>query len=803
VLHALTRLALRRGRLVVLLVLLAVPVLALVGGGVADRLTTGGFVDPGSESARVARLLDEVFDAGPSNYVVLARTEAGTVESPENAAAGLELTGAIAAQPGVDEVVSFWALQGVLPDAVNPLRSTDGTAGLVAVRLGGDEDAQRETAGALEALVGRPDASWTARYDTRPGGEVEISRSTAEQAEHDLRVAELVATPLTLVALLLIFRGWRAAVLPLVVAVLAVLGTYVVLTVLTTVTDISTFALNLTSALGLGLSIDYSLLLVARYREELGAGREPSIALHRTMQTAGRTVLFSGATVAASMLALLVFPIAYLRSFAYAGVAVVVTACLATVVVAPALLAVMGTKIGVARAQTGHGGWRAQTARVVRRPWPWLIAVVGILVVLGIPFLGVDPGRIDDRVLPVDAPARQVADEIRRDFDVRDLNTVAVVAPEVAPDDAGLVLAVEQVLLDVPGVARVDSVLGSSTPAGRLPIQLPADRFTGDGATWFAVTIEAVPDTDEAEASIAELRTGLDRIDTPLLVGGATASTADAVDAVVAHLPLALAVVGVVTLVLLFMLTGSVVVPIKALVLNLLSLTATFGALVWIFQEGHLGGVFGVTATGRIDVFTPVLMFCIAFGLSMDYEVFLLARIKEEYDLTGDNDLAVIDGIGHTGRLVTAAAVLLSLVFVAISTSQVTIVKMFGVGLAIAVVTDAFAVRATVIPAVMALAGRANWWAPRFLRTLHLRWGMWENEPVLLPADAGPTVLLPELPMPVRPPPPSEHTVAIPAAAMRTASLVIPAPAPPAPPAPTDAWRADTTAHLDHLTPTK
>ncbi|MDY7104743.1 MAG: MMPL family transporter [Actinomycetota bacterium] len=748
--------ALRRRRALAVAIAALVPVLALLGGGVADRLSVGGRADPGAESVRGAEVLEETFAAGPSNLVMTAEAVEGRVEDPANVAAGTALTERLGEVAGVVEVTSFWSTQAVVADEANPLRSADGRTAIVSARLAGGEAEQQGTVEAVAELavefsdVAAPDLEAPAldapALDVKVGGAAEVGRSAAERAEKDLHVAELIATPITLAALFFVFRGWRAAVLPLIVAALAVLATFVVLSGLSTVFEINVLALNLTTALGLGLSIDYALLIVARYREELAAGRSEHSALVRTMQTAGRTVLFSGATVAASLVALLVFPVPYLRSFAFAGVAVVATACAATLLVAPVLLASWGRRLGTARAgadsEGGGGFWTVQTRRVVRRPIPWLVAVMAVLIVAGLPFLGIEPGNLGDRVLPTDDPARQVAETIRTDFDPAALDPVAVVAPDVAPADVAGVSAIEATILATPGVARVDGVLGTATAEGRLPPGPAAARFrsaddiTTDG-TWFEVTLADGPETSEANDTVRRLRTNLDAFDGELLVTGSTAATVDAVDGVTSRLPLALGVIALVTLALLFLMTGSVVVPLKALVLNLFSLTATFGALVWVFQDGHLAGLLGVTATGSLDTFTPVLMFCIAFGLSMDYEVFLLSRIKEEYDLGGDNDAAVISGIGHTGRLVTAAAVLLSIVFVSIATGTTAPVKMTGVGLTIAVLTDAFGVRATLTPALMKLAGRANWWAPRPLRMFHLRWGLWEHEPLLLPDQPG------------------------------------------------------------------
>jgi RND superfamily putative drug exporter len=375
---------------------------------------------------------------------------------------------------------------------------------------------------------------------------------------------------------------------------------------------------------------------------------------------------------------------------------------------------------------------------VLRRPALWALASTVILVALAIPFLALRPGRIDERVLPEHADARQAMETVRDDFfGITQANPIAVFVPGADATDEDAIEAYEGAVLAVPGVSRVDSPLGFRQFIGR---QGPVDyneRFADEAGVWFNIVSTYEPEDERIEGLVEAIR------ETPgpyeeVFVGGPLASTVDTVDSVLARVPLALLIIAVVTFVLLFMLTGSVVIPVKAVILNLLSLTATFGALVWIFQEGHLAGWLDFTPTERLDIFTPILMFCIAFGLSMDYEVFVLARMKEEYDLTGSNREAIVNGLARTGGLVTAAAIILTIVFIAISTSGVTIVKMFGVGLGLAVLIDAFIVRATLIPALMALAGRFNWWAPGPLRRFHLRWGIWESDPVEVPVREEP-----------------------------------------------------------------
>ena len=737
----LTRLAIHRRRLVLTGAVLLLPFLVLLGGNVEEHLSVGGFDVADSESSRAQRLLEDDFDSGSEDWVLVLRATDAPLTDPEVTEAGRELVAEIAGTDGVLRVASLWEFEELLApvaalvdENLDPLLSDDAQVGLVAAVLAGDEDDQRETAERLDELAGEAE-HWTAQAT----GSAQVALEGSEQAEEDLARAELIAAPLTLLALIAVFRGVRTALLPLAVAIYAVLGTFVVLTTVAQVTTVSVFALNLTTGLGLGLGVDYCLLMVARYREELATGRSAEVALERTVQTAGRTVLYSGATVASSLLALLVFPAAYLRSFAFAGVGVVAVACGAAVILLPALLSLLGRRVGSSVGPAAESFWGRQARRVIRRPLLYIGAVGAVLVLAGIPFFRFEAGRIDDRILPEDAGARQAATLIREELDIAELNGVAAVVAEMPADDRAATEALRADLLVLPDVARISDAAGFAAPDQPLPLPPGAfnEQFAAVDGTgqWSRITPAVAPDTPEAEALVASIR-GLEAtVPGELLVTGTTATTIDTVDAVVDRLPLALLIIAVVTLLVLFMMTGSILVPLKAVALNLLSLTATFGSLVWIFQDGNLADALGFTATGTIDVFTPILMFCVAFGLSMDYEVFLISRIKEEYDLRGDNDEAIVEGIGSTGRVVTAAAVLLAIVFVAIATSQVTIVKMFGLGLMIAVIVDAFLVRATLTPALMKLAGRANWWAPEPLRRFHLRFGLWENEPIQLPDE--------------------------------------------------------------------
>ena len=720
------------GRMLAVLGVMLV-VFAVVGGGVEERLSVGGFLDPDAESSQVADALEEDFGTGSYGFAVLLEPKDKWVYTDLNVPEGERITEAIKEEPGVLEVASFYNIPDPAP-AMHPLRDFQGNMAVIAVKLAGTEDEQRDSAEQLHETYVRPNEF----FDITATGSVEISRMAAVEAEGDLQTAELLAAPFTLIALLIVFRGLRAAILPLVVAVFAVLGSFMALTIVVQFTEISVFARTLVTVLGLGLAIDYSLLMVARFREERGAGRAVELAVSRTLQTAGRTVMFSAATVGSSLVGLLVFPVVYLRSFAFAGVAVVTSAAAAALLVVPPLLIKFGAKMGSAP-PTPDSFWGRQAGRVMKRPLVWLLVVGTFLVFLGLPFARFEAGRTDERVLPESLDARIAAETIQEHMSWPMLNPIQVHAPGLDSNDDERILDFTNQMLEVEGVMRVDSKVGffrkeSSTAPNWLSGHFASQDGEASAGTWFNLVSWWDFDDPRVEGLVEELRT-TDTSFGELSVGGNNAIVIDTVDAVTARVPAALAVIATVTLVLLFFMTGSVLIPIKAVLLNLLSLTAMLGALVWVFQEGNFADRLGITPTGEIDVFTPILMFCIAFGLSMDYEVFLLARIKEEYDLSDDNEQAIRVGIGRTGPVVTAAAVLLAIVFVAIATSGVVIVKMIGLGLGLAVISDAFLVRATLTPALMKVAGRANWWAPGPLRRFHLRWGIWETDPVVVPGS--------------------------------------------------------------------
>jgi putative drug exporter of the RND superfamily len=720
------RFTVRRRKTVLVATAVFFVVAAALGGGVASRLSSGGFEDPSSESERAGDAIEREFGEQQPDLILLVTAKQGTVDDPEVAAAGSALTARLASERGVARAISYWDL-GSPP----PLRSTDGRQALVVAALSGDEDAVHDTAEELSPRYSGSQGPITVGV----GGFAEVFRQINKQVEEDLLRGELLAFPIVLLLTVLVFGSVVAAGLPLVVGILAIVGTFLVLFVLSLLTQVSIFSLNLTTGLGLGLAIDYSLFVVSRFREELRAGRAPHNAVVRTVQTAGKTVAFSAVTVAISLAALLVFPLAFLRSFAYAGIGVSLLAGAVSVIFLPALLAVLGPRVNSLRLwrrepkPVGEGVWHRIAMIVMRRPVPIAIVVVVLLLALGIPFLRIQFGLPDDRVLPADLSSRQVQDDIRTRFSSDEGGALQVVATGIGDPTIRTVevdgYAAE--LSRLPGAARVDAFTGSYIDGQQVagPGPLGA-RFQADDATWLSVVPSVEPYSDAGERLANAVRDA--RAPFPVLVTGPSAELVDSNESIFARLPIALGLVALATFVLLFLMFGSVLVPIKALILNVLSLSAVFGALVWIFQDGNFSSVLDFTATGTLPASTPLLLFCIAFGLSMDYEVFLLSRIKEEHDRTGDNTESVAVGLERTGRIVTAAAVLISVVFLAFATSRVSFIKIFGIGLSIAVLMDAFVIRATLVPAFMRIAGEANWWAPRWMRRIHDRIGISETE---------------------------------------------------------------------------
>ncbi|MET0323883.1 MAG: MMPL family transporter, partial [Ilumatobacteraceae bacterium] len=611
---------------------------------------------------------------------------------------------ALRAQPGVDSVVDAYST------ADPSLRATDGTASVVLVTLAPVPDdeldpfvdavqAELEQTGAPTVLVGHEDMV---------GDEIDA------QAEADLVRGEAIAMPLAFVALVVVFGGLLAAFLPLALALAGVAGALIVLTLAATVGDVAVYSINVVTMFGLGLGIDYGLIMISRYREERSDGdtvravdRPVREAIDRTIATAGRTVAYSGLTVAAALSGLLVFDSSGLRSLAVAGIGVVLASVVAALTLLPALLALAGHRIRPAKPRAAHGAFWHIAVWVQRWAVP-VVIVVGVgLVVAALPFLHARFENPDARSLPRSSVARQL-EQVRERFPAATADPIEVLV--MAPPDDPALGAWVRAVRSRDDVAAVDVDDGLAVARASVVEVTPAGPAQGE----------------EAQALVGVLR----GLDAPFetMVTGDVAELVDLKASIAARLPWALAIVGLATMVLLFLMTGSVVVAVKAVAMNVLSLGATFGVLVWVFQEGHLSGLLGFDAVGALDATMPLVVFLFAFGLSMDYEVFLLARIKEAWDETGDNDVAIATGLDRTGRIITSAAALLIIVFAGFAAGELVLIKQLGVGMAVAVIVDVTIVRTLLVPATMTLMGRWNWWSPAPLRRLHARFGLDETD---------------------------------------------------------------------------
>ena len=594
------------------------------------------------------------------------------------------------------------------------LRATDGRAALVVVTLAGDldEDAELALANEVEELAHQLDAP-----EVLVGGDVLVSDTFATASESDLLRGEAIALPIAIVVMVLLLGGIVAAGMPLLVALGGVLTTLAVLVGATLLGDVSIFSVNVVNMLGIGLGIDYGLLMVNRFREERGRGVDVHEAVVTTVATAGTTVVFSALTVAVAMSGLFVFGVPLLTSFGIAGLAVVLLSMAAAVTLLPATLATVGGRIKPsAPVADVDGRFYRLTRWVQARP-----VIVGggaalVLLLLGVPFLSARFENGDARTLPRSSEVRATALVLAERFPARGTDPVTVIADVDATD-----AAFAGWLADVSSSPDVvGSSIRANTPPELTVVDLvPSGTSQGPAATALARQIRNDPSPFTIQ------------------VGGPAAELIDVKAKLGARLPIAAAMVCLATLVLLFLMTGSVIVPIKAVVMNILSLGASFGAMVWIFQEGHLSGLLGFDSVGALDLWMPVLILIFAFGLSMDYEVFLLSRIKEVHDQTGDNDLAVAIGLQRSGRIITSAAALIVVVFAGFAAGEVLAIKQLGVGLAIAVIVDATLVRTVLVPATMKLLGERNWWAPAPLRRFHDRFGLHEA-PSGPPAGAVP-----------------------------------------------------------------
>ncbi|MFG2648231.1 MMPL family transporter [Streptomyces sp. NPDC048436] len=707
----LTRLGLfvvRRSRAVLIGVVLAFLGLGAYGAGAQADLDLARWDAPGTESVRAADILREEYGTGNPNLALLVTARDGDIDSPRTSAAARQLTAEVRDITGVTDVSTYWS--GKSP----ALRASDGDRALILARLEGDPTATRKQLADLSPQLARTTPSLTVAV----GGQEEISRQVGEQARTDFLRAELFVLPAVVLLLILVYRRTVAALLTVGVGLLSVVGTLAGLRAIAQVTEVSTFAANLALVLGLGLGIDYSLFVINRYREERHAGHAQSDAVVRATSAAGRTVIFSGVTVAVSLCALLVFPFFFLSSFAYAGVLVVVTAVAGALLLLPAALARWGHRVERPQAAVG-GFWHRTALAAMRRALASGAVVVGLLLLAAAPLLGLRLGLPDERTLPTGTSSRTTSETIHKEFPAEPTDTVQVVFRGKSDAQGARRYAAQ--LSRVQGVFQVDAPTGRYQDGRRTG---PSALTPEDAGARLAVVPTQAAMYGDVPAFVDDIRQI--PAPAPALVGGYPAETTDFRSTLLDRLPYAVGLILLATFVILFLMTGSLLLPAKATVLNLLSLSVMFGCLVWVFQDGHLSGLLGFTPTGSIEPSIPVLMFCVAYGLSMDYEVFMLARIKEEYERVGDTEQAVATGIRQSAPLITAAAGILALSFLTYATGGVVFLKELGVGTAVTILVDATLIRIVLLPVAMRLAGRANWWAPGPLRRLHRRFGLHE-----------------------------------------------------------------------------
>ncbi len=719
--ESLGRLIYRRRKAVLALTAALLAFAAVWGTGVFAVLDDGGFDDPDAESSRAVAALEDSLGRAAVDVVVVYRAPDGsslTVDDPAFRSAVTETIDSLPAD-AVASVASYWSTAS--PAFVSP----DRAATYVAIQLSGLDPDTR--ASAYEGLA---DDLVAPGLTTLRGGVVPTTDDINTQVSEDIAKAETLSIPLLILLLIIVFGSLAAASLPLAIGLVAILGAFTALRALSLFGDISIFSVNIVTMLGLGLAIDYSLFVVSRFREELHSGATVENAVMRTVATAGRTVAFSGITVAVALGALLMFPQNFLKSMGMGGIAAVLVAMVAALTLLPALLGVLGPKVDALRvplpwtrrrlaepSDPDSGAWARLARGVMRRPLPVAVAVVAVLLVLGAPFLRVAFGGVDSRVLPSETESRLAGDALESEFSG---------SATASPIDV-VIVGLEQ-----------DSALPSYLSAVRaVPgVDSAAVVRASDGAAYIAVNYSGASQDEQAQAAVSGLRDLPPPTGSQVLVGGDTALLVDRLDGLGARLPWVALYLVVSMFVLLFFAFGSVVLPIKAIIMNILSLSATFGILVWGFQDGNLAGTLGFTSTGFLEATQPILIFALAFGLSMDYEVFLLSRIREEWDASHDNTRSVARGLQRTGRIITSAAVLFVVVVGAFATSGIVFIAMIGVGLSVAVLVDATLVRALLVPATMKLLGRWNWYAPAPLASWWERYGLREGGAVSAPVGS-------------------------------------------------------------------
>ncbi|HVX44805.1 MAG TPA: MMPL family transporter [Mycobacteriales bacterium] len=666
------------------------------GSQVIDALVPGGYDDPASESSRAAQAITDRVGEPAADVVVLYHSDRVTVANPRFVNS---VRSSLANLPGsVTDVRSYYSTHSPA------LVSHDRRSTYAVLTLRGDDNRKADEFDSIKKSLHAPGLS------VHYGGIVAVNAEANDLIGSDLERAELISFPLLLLLLLIVFRSVVAAALPLLLGGVGILGALAMLHLIAIGTDVSIFALNIVTMLGLGIAVDYALFIVSRFREELPRhGGDTEAALQQTMATAGRTVAFSGLTVAVSISSLILFPQVFLKSMGYGGVAAVLVDMIGALTILPALLAILGPKVDALRIRLPHrrsstSGWYRIAHSVMRRPILYAVVLIGVLLTLAAPFTHARFGGFDATSLPAGSQSRAVSERLAAEFPGR-----ADAPIQIVLTGEGSANSYVDKVRDIPGVT------GAAVAAHRPGATLVELGYGGSAQSTHASDIvHRVRDIPAPQ--------GMQR-----LVGGTTAANVDLLSSLGHRLPLMAIIVAVSMFVLLFLAFGSLVLPLKAIVMNALSLAASFGVITWIFQDGHLGSLLGVHSAGYLDSTDPVLMLGMVFGLSMDYEVFLLSRMRERWDATGDNADAVATGLQRSGRIITSAALLLVVVIGAFSTSDIIILKMLGVGMVVAIVVDATLVRALLVPATMRLLGHLNWWAPAPLRRLYDRIGMREE----------------------------------------------------------------------------
>jgi RND superfamily putative drug exporter len=718
------RLLYRRRKPVLILTMLFAVLSGAYGAGVFGSLTPLGFQDPGSDSVRAAHIAEKAFPQRTPDAVIVYRDKDRTVDDPSFQQAVVKQLESLP-KSEVTGYLDFWTTR--MPAQV----SHDRHATYVALNLhGSSEKAKEDAYKAVKDKIPAPG------LQTLQGGTVPTGHQASEKIEHDLRTAEIISAPVLFLLLLVVFGGLTAAFLPLLVGVLSILGSMAVLRTIANITDVSVFSMSLVTILGLAVAIDYGLLIVSRYREELAAGYTGEEAIGRTLATAGRTVMVSGTTVAAALAGLTLFPSTFLKSMSYGGVAAVLLAVLFSLVALPALLAVMGPKVNafplrrrkkaVHAAGAGEGSWYRFGHGLMRRRWVVVVGAVGLLLTLALPFSKIEFGSINAQQLPSTSEGRQVFNAMEHDFDgdaVKSIDSLLVLKSDGTSKEQGAALKAY--------AERLGATEGATSA-----------RISGvEGTTArVSVTYDGNPISTHARDLVNRLKDVPEPPGARAYFGGESAVYDDTLDALGETLPWMLLYIAVMTYILLFLAFGSVLLPLKAIAMNMLSLSATFGVLVWIFQDGHLHNLLGFDPTGNIEPNMPIMLFALIFGLSMDYEVFLVSRMREQYDKQGDSTEAVAMGLRSIGRLVVSAAVLMCVPLAAIGMSDVLTIKLFGVGMVFAVLVDVLVVRILLGTAVMRLLGRAAWWAPGPLARFYERFGIKETD---VPEDTDERVPVP------------------------------------------------------------